>query len=75
MVSFPQISPPTSCAHLSLPPYVPHAQPIPYFSNNNYRDIILIEITIKDDDDDDDDDDRFITVIRSTIIRIVIYWL
>jgi hypothetical protein len=27
MVSFPQASPPTPCAHLSPPPYAPHAQP------------------------------------------------
>jgi hypothetical protein len=27
MVSFPQASPPTPCAHLSLPPYAPHARP------------------------------------------------
>ena len=28
MVSFPQPSPPTSCAHLYPPPYTPHALPI-----------------------------------------------
>ena len=32
MVSFPQVSPPKPCAHLSLPPYVPHALPISFFS-------------------------------------------
>ena len=32
MVSFPQVSPPKPCAHLSLPPYVPHAPPISFFS-------------------------------------------
>jgi hypothetical protein len=32
MVSFPQVSPPTPCTHLSLPPYVPHAPPISFFS-------------------------------------------
>ena len=32
VVSFPQISPPKPCAHLSLPPYVPHAPPISFFS-------------------------------------------
>ena len=32
MVSFPQVSPPKPCAHLSLPPYVPHDQPITFFS-------------------------------------------
>jgi hypothetical protein len=28
MVPFPQASPPKPCAHLSAPPYAPHAQPI-----------------------------------------------
>jgi hypothetical protein len=32
MVSFPQASPPTPCAHLFPPPYAPHAQPISFFS-------------------------------------------
>jgi hypothetical protein len=32
MVSFPQASPPTPCAHLSLPPYAPHALPISFVS-------------------------------------------
>ena len=32
MVSFPQVSPPEPCAHLSPPPYVPHAQSISFFS-------------------------------------------
>ena len=32
VVSFPQVSPPKPCAHLSLPPYVPHAPPISFFS-------------------------------------------
>ena len=32
MVSFHQDSPPKPCARLSLPPYVPHAPPIPFFS-------------------------------------------
>ena len=32
MVSFPQVSPQKPCAHLSLPPYVPHALPISFFS-------------------------------------------
>ena len=39
VVSFPQVSPPKPCAHLSLPPYVPHAPPISYFcilSNAQY---------------------------------------
>ena len=27
----PQVSPPESCAHLSPPPYVPHAPPISFF--------------------------------------------
>ena len=31
MVSFPQVSPPKPCAHLSLPAYVPHAPPISFF--------------------------------------------
>ena len=30
MVYFPQVSPPKSCAHLSLPPYLPHAPPISF---------------------------------------------
>ena len=30
--SFPQVSPPKPCAHLSLPPYVPHVPPISIFS-------------------------------------------
>ena len=30
--SFLQVSPPKPCAHLSLPPYVPHAPPISFFS-------------------------------------------
>jgi len=33
MVSFPQVSPPETCAHLSPPPYAPHAPPISFFSN------------------------------------------
>src|SRR5215469_1961435 len=32
VVSFPQVSPPEPCAHLSPPPYVPHAPPISFFS-------------------------------------------
>ena len=32
MVSFPQVSPPKPCGYLSLPPYVPHAPPISFFS-------------------------------------------
>ena len=32
MISFPQVSPPKPCAHLSLPPYVPHVPPISFFS-------------------------------------------
>ena len=32
MISYPQVSPPKPCAHLSLPPYVPHAPPISFFS-------------------------------------------
>ena len=32
MVSFPQVSPPKPCTHLSLSPYVPHAPPISFFS-------------------------------------------
>ena len=32
MVSFPQVSPPKPCAYPSLPPYVPHAPPISFFS-------------------------------------------
>ena len=32
VVSFPQVSPPKPCAHLSLTPYVPHAPPISFFS-------------------------------------------
>ena len=32
MVSFPQVSPPEPCAHLSSPPYAPHAPPISFFS-------------------------------------------
>jgi hypothetical protein len=31
MVSCPQASPPTPCAHLSPLPYTPHAQPISFF--------------------------------------------
>jgi hypothetical protein len=31
MVSFPQASPPTPCAHLYPLPYAPHAQPISFF--------------------------------------------
>ena len=30
VVSFLQVSPPKPCAHLSLPPYVPHAPPISF---------------------------------------------
>jgi hypothetical protein len=30
MASFPQASPPTTCAHLSPPPYAPHALPISF---------------------------------------------
>jgi hypothetical protein len=30
MASFPQVSPPTPCAHLYPPPYVPHALPISF---------------------------------------------
>ena len=30
--SFPQVSPPKLCAHLTLLPYVPHAPPISFFS-------------------------------------------
>lgn len=47
-------------------------------NNKNYRDIIVIKITVNDDgedDDDDDDNDRFITVIMSRSIRIIIYRL
>ena len=32
MVSFPQVSQPEPCAHLSPPPYTPHAPPISFFS-------------------------------------------
>ena len=32
MVSFPQVSPPKPCVCLSLPPYVPHAPPISFYS-------------------------------------------
>ena len=32
MVSFPPVSPPEPCAHLSPPPYAPHAPPISFFS-------------------------------------------
>jgi hypothetical protein len=32
VVTFPQISPPKSCMHLSLPPYVLRAPPISFFS-------------------------------------------
>src|SRR5215469_17443073 len=32
MVSFPQVSPPEPCAHLSPPPHAPHAPPISFFS-------------------------------------------
>ena len=32
MVSFPQVFPPEPYAHLSPPPYVPHAPPISFFS-------------------------------------------
>ena len=32
MVSFPQVSQPEPCAHLSPPPYAPHAPPISFFS-------------------------------------------
>jgi len=32
MVSFPQVSPPETCAHLSPAPYAPHAPPISFFS-------------------------------------------
>ena len=31
-ISFPQVSPLEPCAHLSPPPYVPHAPPISFFS-------------------------------------------
>jgi len=31
VVSFPQVSPLESCAHLSPPPYAPHAPPISFF--------------------------------------------
>ena len=33
MLSFPQVSPPKPCAHLSLPPYVPHRQRYTCFKN------------------------------------------
>src|SRR5215469_14425939 len=32
MSCFPQVSPPTPCAPLSPPPYMPHALPISFFS-------------------------------------------
>ena len=32
MGSFPQVSPLEPCAHLSPPPYAPHAPPISFFS-------------------------------------------
>jgi hypothetical protein len=32
MVSCPQVSPPEPYAHLSPPPYTPHAPPISFFS-------------------------------------------
>src|SRR5215510_9861441 len=32
MVSFPPVSPPEPCAHLSPPPYAPHAPPISFVS-------------------------------------------
>jgi hypothetical protein len=32
MASFPQASPPTPCAHLSPPPYAPHALPTSFVS-------------------------------------------
>jgi hypothetical protein len=32
MVSFPQVSPPEPCVHLSPPPYALHAPPISFFS-------------------------------------------
>jgi hypothetical protein len=32
MNSFPQVSPPTTCAHLSPPTYAPHVMPISFFS-------------------------------------------
>ena len=35
MVSFPQVSPPKPCAHISLPPYVPHAPKA--FNKLNFR--------------------------------------
>ena len=30
VVSYNRVSPPKACAHLYLPPYVPHAQPITF---------------------------------------------
>src|SRR5215471_17299204 len=32
VASFPQVSPPTTCAPLSLPPFAPHSPPISFFS-------------------------------------------
>jgi hypothetical protein len=32
LATFPQVSPPTPCAHLSPPPYAPHAPPISFIS-------------------------------------------
>ena len=38
MVSFPQVSPVELCAHLSPPPYAPHASPI---NRNEYQEYLL----------------------------------
>jgi hypothetical protein len=36
MISFPQVSPPEPCAHLSPPPYAPHA---PHIHYKNIQDV------------------------------------
>ena len=52
MVSFPQVSPPEPCAHLSPPPYAPHAPPISFFlilppaQNIRYMQRILSFLTV-----------------------------
>jgi hypothetical protein len=43
MVSFPQASPPTPCAHLSPPPYAPHAQPISFLMKTDIEQKIRTE--------------------------------
>jgi len=49
MASFPQVSPPTPCAHLYPPPYAPHALPISVFTSRiiNCRIIFRCSIFVR----------------------------